>query len=203
MDFHFVPDPKQNLEHIMNCWEQRKRTYKEKWLLLYEHYFTIQDVLTSLKNATMDFDDDFIIGINKTSLNHVELWELYRIGNGSPIQHINLGIWNSNSGLQLTKSKKWHRRRDLKGHHFKTTALVESPFISKLELNPSTGKYDVVGSFVDLLDLYAKTMNFTYTLEPPPDNSWGGLQPDGSWNGMMYLVDNQIVDIGKYSLLIC
>ena len=66
MDFHFVPDPKQNLEHILNCWELRKRTYKEKWLLLYEHYFTIQDVLTSLKNATMDFDDDFIIGINKT-----------------------------------------------------------------------------------------------------------------------------------------
>ena len=32
MDFHFVPDPKQNLEHILNCWEQRKRTYKEKWL---------------------------------------------------------------------------------------------------------------------------------------------------------------------------
>ena len=146
----------------------------------------------------MDFDDNFVIGINKTSQNHVELWELYRIGNGSSIQHINLGIWNLKIGLQLTKLEKWHRRGDLKGHHFKTTTLVESPFISKLELNSLTGKYDVVGSFVDLLDLYAKTMNFTYTLEPPPDNSWGGLQPDGSWNGMMNLVDKQLVDIGKY-----
>ena len=198
MDFHFVPDPTHNLEYILNCWEQRKPTYKENWLLLYENYFTIQEVLISFRNAVMDFDDNFVIGINKTSQNHVELWELYRIGNGSSIQHINLGIWNLKIGLQLTKLEKWHRRGDLKGHHFKTTALVESPFISKLELNPLTGKYDIVGSFADLLDLYAKTMNFTYTLEPPPDNSWGGLQADGSWNGMMNLVDKQLVDFGKY-----
>ena len=72
----------------------------------------------------MDFDDNFIIGINKTSQNHVELWELYRIGNGSSIQHINLGIWNLKIGLQLTKLEKWHRRGDLKGHHFKTTTLL-------------------------------------------------------------------------------
>ena len=197
MDFHFVPDPEHNVKYILNCWKQRKPTYKENWLLLYENYFTIQEVLKSLKNAVMDFDDNFVIGINKTSQNHIKLWELYRIGNGSSIQHIYLGIWDLKIGLQLTKLEKWHRRRDLKGHHFKTTALVESPFISKLELNPLTGKYDAEGSFIDLFNLFAKTMNFTYTLEPPPDNSWGGLQPDGSWNGMINLVDKQLVDIGK------
>ena len=45
-------------------------------------------------------------------------------------------------------------------------------------------------------------MNFTYTLEPPPDNSWGGLQDDGSWNGMMKLVQDEAVDIGENTNLL-
>ena len=39
-------------------------------------------------------------------------------------------------------------------------------------------------------------MNFTFTIEPPPDWNWGGLQEDGTWNGMMYLVQHRLVDIG-------
>ena len=69
--------------------------------------------------------------------------------------------------------------------------------MSKIELNPQTGKYNIEGSFAELLNLYAKTMNFTYTLEPPPDNAWGALQDDGSWNGMMKLVQEETVDIGE------
>ena len=39
-------------------------------------------------------------------------------------------------------------------------------------------------------------MNFTFTIEPPPDWNWGGQQEDGTWNGMMYLVQHRLVDIG-------
>jgi hypothetical protein len=76
------------------------------------------------------------------------------------------------------------------------TSLVETPFLSKLELNPTTGKYDIEGSFPDLIAVLKEKMNFTFTLEPPPDNQWGGQNPDGTWNGMMALVQNQIVDFG-------
>ena len=41
-------------------------------------------------------------------------------------------------------------------------------------------------------------MNFTYTIEPPPDNAWGGLQEDGTWNGMVNLVQNNIKDFGMF-----
>ena len=121
----------------------------------------------------------------------------FRIGPDSPIQYIKIGKWSRSQRLELHSIKKWHRRRDMKGHHFKFTSLVETPFMSKIELDPSTGKYDIEGSFVDLIDLFAETLNFTYTLEPPPDNAWGGKQEDGTWNGMMNLVQNQLVDIGK------
>ena len=58
------------------------------------------------------------------------------------------------------------------------------------------GKYEIAGSFAELIDLYSKTMNFTFTIEPPPDWNWGGQQEDGTWNGMMYLVQHRLVDIG-------
>ena len=64
-------------------------------------------------------------------------------------------------------------------------------------LNPDTGKYELTGSFPDLLNTLTSTMNFTYTVEPPPDNAWGGLQEDGTWNGMMNLVQNNLKDFGK------
>jgi hypothetical protein len=40
-------------------------------------------------------------------------------------------------------------------------------------------------------------MNFTYTLRQPPDNLWGSLQPDQSWNGMVGQLVDKEVDIGK------
>ena len=200
MDLHFVPFPQDHLDHVMNCWKQRKRNYKELWLIYYEDETSIENVVETYegKNATMDFDDDVVIGINGGSFIH--LWELYRIGPESPIQFIQIGQWSPNKELQLTTKTKWDRRRNLKRHHFKFTSLVETPFMSKIELNPFTGIYDIEGSFVDLINLFAETLNFTYTLEPPPDNAWGGKQEDGTWNGMMNLVQNQLVDIGKYIL---
>ena len=43
-------------------------------------------------------------------------------------------------------------------------------------------------------------MNFTYTLIQPPDGAWGAIQPDGSWNGMINLLEKQEIDIGKSNL---
>ena len=38
-------------------------------------------------------------------------------------------------------------------------------------------------------------MNFTYTIVEPDDQSWGSLQPDGSWNGMVRMLQEGTVDL--------
>ena len=43
-------------------------------------------------------------------------------------------------------------------------------------------------------------MNFTYTLIKPPDENWGAIQPDGSWNGMVGMLGAQEIDLGKLIL---
>ena len=38
-------------------------------------------------------------------------------------------------------------------------------------------------------------MNFTYTIVEPDDQSWGSLQSDGSWNGMVKMLQEGTVDL--------
>ena len=88
------------------------------------------------------------------------------------------------------------------GHHFKVQTLVETPYTISLNLNAHTEKYEVTGSFPDLLNSLANTMNFTYTIGPPPDMKWGGQQENGSWNGMMDQVVKEEIDFGKLFTII-
>ena len=84
------------------------------------------------------------------------------------------------------------------GHKFQTTTLLESPFTYSLIFNDQTGLYETRGSFTDLLNTLSKLMNFTYEVEPPPDNVWGGKQANGSWNGMMKLIQENKKDFGIF-----
>jgi ionotropic kainate glutamate receptor 5 len=38
-------------------------------------------------------------------------------------------------------------------------------------------------------------LNFTYELRQPPDGQWGALQPDGSWSGMVNMLQKDEADI--------
>ena len=161
----------------------------------------MKEIIISLKDIQLDLDDDVIVGFNKTD--QITLYEVYRIGTNSMILYEEIGTWHQKSNdtyrLLMTSMKKWYRRYDLKGHNFKVTALEEAPFINKIVLNSVTGKYEMEGSFVDLLNLLMNIMNFTYTLKLPADNQWGGLQKDGSWNGMVNLLINEDVDFCKFA----
>ena len=195
VDLHFVLFDKCMVDHTMNCFMHRKRYNKEPWVLYTK--LPKDEVIDLLQDAKLDLDDEIHIAITDEDHQMAEIWEIYKINNETMIESIYLGSWTMEKGFKLTKVHKWYRRRNLKGHHFLTTSLVETPFTSKIELNSFTGKYEIEGSFADLLHSLRDIMNFTFTLEPPADNNWGGRQADGSWNGMMNLVQKELVDFGK------
>ena len=133
-DLHVVPFPNEHIEHVLNCFKQRKRSYKETWLLYFDDDTSIKNVvgLFENRNAVMDFDDDFIIGLNMNNVVH--LWELYRVGKNTTIQFNKIGQFSGNEQLELTSETKWYRRRNMKGHHFLMTSLPEAPFLTKVAL---------------------------------------------------------------------
>jgi hypothetical protein len=44
-------------------------------------------------------------------------------------------------------------------------------------------------------------MNFTYTVRKPPDESWGTINSDNSWDGMVGVLAAQSADIGKHLIV--
>lgn len=196
VDVHFISLAQESMPYLFACLNYRKRSDKEPWVF-YAVDTEVMKLADDLVEAKLDLDDNIITAIHNTDMDAVELYEFYKVSMSTPIQYNYLGTWSSKDGLKMTTVPKWYRRKDLKGHHFQVTTLAETPFTSRLEYNKNTGIWEIEGSFPDLLNTLATTMNFTYTLEPPPDNAWGGRQPDGSWNGMMNLVEKELADFGN------
>ena len=51
--------------------------------------------------------------------------------------------------------------------------------------------------FLYFMIFFQSVLNFTFTLKKPPDGNWGALQSDGTWNGMVKLLQDQKADIGR------
>ena len=51
------------------------------------------------------------------------------------------------------------------------------------------------GYEIDMMNNMAKILNFTYAIENSPDGLWGGIEPDGNWNGLVYHVSQDSADI--------
>ena len=76
--------------------------------------------------------------------------------------------------------------------------MAEPPFITSIVEDPLTGQFHVKGMFMDLLNIISETMNFTYAIAPPKDKGWGNQLEDGTWNGMLGLLEKDEADIGIY-----
>ena len=204
LDFHFINYTNKNLDHlhVLHNLFQQKKFYNIPcaWFIYFDFTITIQEVVKKFDNAPLNFNDDFIVALNQKNGSLI-LWELYKIGSMLPIQHINIGKWTTSGGLKFTNTHKWNRRSNLLGYNFKFTSLVSAPYMTKIELDSITGKYDLEGSFADVLNVSAETLNFTYTYIPSPDGVWGVLKEDGTWNGMMNLIQKEEVDFGEHIMI--
>ena len=52
------------------------------------------------------------------------------------------------------------------------------------------------GMFVEAFMEMSKLLNFTYTCREPPDNQYGAVRADGTWNGMVGQLATDNADIG-------
>ena len=59
-----------------------------------------------------------------------------------------------------------------------------------------TNKYrNYWGYEIEMLKNMAGVLNFDYVIENPPDGKWGHVEPDGRWNGLVYHVSKNYVDL--------
>ncbi|XP_063584651.1 probable glutamate receptor [Penaeus indicus] len=103
--------------------------------------------------------------------------------------------WSSQGGLVLQEKvfpDKFSRFPE--GASLTVAAEQYFPHVEVVESPGSS--FSFRGPMAKLLDILAKSMNFTYSFKRPPDGAWGGKLPDGSYNGMVGMVSRKEVDLG-------
>ncbi|XP_066984775.1 uncharacterized protein [Macrobrachium rosenbergii] len=88
-------------------------------------------------------------------------------------------------------------RRMIDGANMSIAAVTYLPHI---RVTANSTAVSITGPLIDVLNLLAKKMNFTYKLVP--ENSYGYLLPNGTWNGLVGLVHRRNVDFALGPLAI-
>ena len=201
-DLHvFIPDLidlKQSLAQFIEIYNNRTPTSREYWLVHLDSDTTFEDFEQGLLSQKMQIDlDDDLFATHHVNDQFLQIKELYKLRPSADFQVISLpyGNYTSGSGLMLSPNEKWDRRRDLKGVVMKNAGLESMPYITSMTpVQGQPGFFQMEGMCAEVVFALQEIMNFTFTLIQPPDMQWGALQADGSWSGMVNLLNTQQID---------
>ena len=193
-----VKDWKQSLSKFTDLYNNRTRTSREFWLVHLDSDLAFEDFKQDLlsQKIQVDLDDDLFVSYH-TNDKFLEIKELFKIRPSANFELIILpyGNYTSGTGLMLSPYKKWDRRRDLQGVVMRIAALESVPYITSMTpVQGQPGYFQMEGMFAEVFFALQEIMNFTFTLIQPPDMQWGALQADGSWSGIVNLLQTQQVD---------
>ena len=108
----------------------------------------------------------------------IEVLEHYNIGAQSQIVQL-VGNFK-NKSLTFTERNIYERRSNLNGFRIRAETLIEYPYV----LDVDNGR--ITGAIGDLWhDTIEEQLNLTTSVSSPPDENWGSLLEDGSWDGMV------------------
>uniref|UniRef100_A0A4X2MA54 Glutamate receptor n=1 Tax=Vombatus ursinus TaxID=29139 RepID=A0A4X2MA54_VOMUR len=107
-----------------------------------------------------------------------------------------IGIWNSNSGLNMTdsnKDKSTNITDSLANRTLIVTTILEEPYVMfKKSDKPLYGNNRFEGYCLDLLKELSNILGFTYDVKLVPDGKYGAQNDKGEWNGMVKeLIDHK------------
>ncbi|XP_067671608.1 probable glutamate receptor [Haliotis asinina] len=180
--------------------------------LVFLHEYPMEKVIQEIQYVDGQF------GMN-TTLSHLSRW-LFVLSHHlslAPSESVNLG--------NIAVSHRYNTECDQKVHIIKSTprgrfwekALVKpgddifnntkfdlngkTIIVLAMEWGPFTkesihnGSIDITGICRDVLDVLAEQMNFRFRFEQPPDRSWGVLQADGNWTGVVGMLQRGEADL--------
>ncbi|XP_071524208.1 uncharacterized protein [Panulirus ornatus] len=111
--------------------------------------------------------------------------------------------WTPQGGITLTTDHLLFPEKFSKLLHGPKLVVVAEEFqphtaLVKDTVEGADGEHIIsfTGPIVNLLQLIAESINFTYTFIRPPDGSWGTKEVDGSYSGMVGMVHRKEADLG-------
>ncbi|ELU16476.1 hypothetical protein CAPTEDRAFT_189588 [Capitella teleta] len=96
--------------------------------------------------------------------------------------------WPLQSLDDLFPAKKF----GLNGVQLRVAVMEWCPYLIK---SSDAGCESYSGSYMDVLEMMATSMNFSFTCVEPPDGEWGVRHPNGSWSGLAGLMQRREGDM--------
>ena len=112
-----VESMKESQRLLIHLYSMRQRTDQDFWLLEATAFINERtsqlDLVNVLDELKLDLDDDFYVFHSSNDIEMIKLFELYGIHDTLPKNIIPYGFWSMDSGLDLTSTGKWERRKNL------------------------------------------------------------------------------------------
>lgn len=108
------------------------------------------------------------------------------------------GLWTSNFGLLNIEGHLSETRRDMTNIVIRVTTISHHP---QTILETFGEEVQIRGYLGDILSILSETLNFSSVVTPSIDNQWGLLE-NGSWNGMIGMLERNESDIAVAPLVL-
>ncbi|XP_062870578.1 glutamate receptor ionotropic, kainate 1 isoform X2 [Trichomycterus rosablanca] len=115
-----------------------------------------------------------------------------------------IGVWNSNTGLNLTEKKDTSNITDsLANRTLIVTTILENPYVMyKKSDKVLYGNDRFEGYCLDLLKELSNILGFSYEVKLVSDGKYGAQNDKGEWNGMVRELIDHIADLAVAPLTI-
>ena len=128
------------------------------------------------------------------------IWEEYTIK--STAQKTNLIATWKDGQLSTPEPELWKRRSNLTGVTLKNVVLSTSDLI-EYKVDPTTGEAsDLTGTYADIFETMRQVCNFSVVSTSSPDGKWGAPMANGTWNGMVGVLQRLEADVSIAGLAI-
>lgn len=150
----------------------------------------------SLDSVPLQLDSElFLIGPEESNSSHgMMIEEIYAIKNGPRIRQV-AARWNEGSDLHFPGGFIWERRRDLQ-RVLLTDSTVEAGSLPIGRTKKSDdGEVVTEGYLIEVQSQLAELLNFQIQYSLTPDGQFGAQNPNGTWNGMIGMLEQRNTDM--------
>ena len=148
--------------------------------------------INKFEDLKMSIDSNFYTFEESMNETQIKVNEMYKIGPNSVDRTWN--IWNAESGFLFKENDQLERRSDFEGVEIKAASLENGPFVYTYN-NSDSNQIRIEGFFADIWKSFEAHFNFTTQFWNSLDGLWGSKGPNGSWNGILGMIERNLVDV--------
>ncbi|KAJ8924532.1 hypothetical protein NQ315_007330 [Exocentrus adspersus] len=192
----------ENITMILNAHTNKKHFYETfHWLVISK---SKANILAALNNVKMNINSEVHLGVYKDRHNYT-IYDIYNPASehGGVLIAKPLGYYQENIGYTARiLQNKYLLRRDMTGVTFTSAVVLPSldkPLKDYLE-DDENRQINSMHRFQSVCVSYCRRY-FNFSLNIQRTNSWGYLQADGHFDGLVSLLERKAVDFGSSPLI--